>query len=42
VDFHIADQQDEPTMLQPVEWDQVKVFFVAQTRRLGQQWFDQT
>lgn len=42
VDFDIADQQDEPTMLQPVEWDQVKTFFVAQARQLGQQWFGQT
>jgi hypothetical protein len=41
VDFDIADQQDEPTMLQPVEWDQVKAFFLAQARRLGQTWFGQ-
>ena len=42
VDFDIADQQDEPTMLRPVKWDQVKAFFVTQARRLGQQWFGQT
>jgi hypothetical protein len=41
VDFDIADQQDEPTMLRPVQWDQVKAFFVAQARRLGQMWFGQ-
>jgi hypothetical protein len=42
VDFDIADQQDEPIMLRPVEWDQVKAFFVVQARRLGQHWFGQT
>lgn len=41
VDFDIADQEDEPIMLRPVEWDQVKAFFLAQTRRLGQEWFGQ-
>lgn len=39
VDFDIADQQDEPTMLRPVEWEQVKAFFMAQARRLGREWF---
>lgn len=38
VDFDIADQQDEPTMLQPVEWEQVKAFFLAEARRLGRAW----
>ena len=42
VDFHIADQQDEPTMLQSVEWDQVMTFFLAEARRLGQEWFGST
>jgi hypothetical protein len=41
VDFHIADQQEEPTMLLPVEWDQVRDFFEVQARQLGQQWFGQ-
>ena len=41
VDFGIADQQDEPTMLQPVEWDRVKALFVTEARRLGQEWFGQ-
>ncbi len=41
VDFDIADQQDEPTMLQPVEWEQVKAFFLAEARRLGQIWLGQ-
>ena len=38
VDFDIADQQDEPTLLQPVEWEQVKAFFLAEARRLGRAW----
>jgi len=41
VDFDIADQEDEPIMLRPVEWDQVKAFFLAQARRLGREWLDQ-
>lgn len=39
VDFDIADSQDEPTMLLPIEWAQVKAFFIAQARQLGQKWF---
>lgn len=39
VDFDIADSQDEPTMLLPIKWDQVKIFFITQARRLGQNWF---
>jgi hypothetical protein len=42
VDFDIAEQQDEPIMLQPVEWEQVKVFFRREARRLGQNWLSQT
>jgi hypothetical protein len=38
VDFDIADQQDEPSLLLPVGWDQVKTFFVVEARRLGRQW----
>ena len=38
VDFEIADQQAEPTMLEPIEWDQVKEFFTAAARRLGREW----
>ncbi len=41
VDFDVADQQEEPTMLQPVEWEQVKAFFRAEARRLGRAWFRQ-
>ena len=41
VDFEIADQQEEPTMLQPIEWERVKAFFLAEARRLGKAWFDQ-
>ena len=39
VDFDIADQQEEPILLQVVEWDKVTAFFVAEARRLGQNWF---
>jgi len=39
VDFDIADQQDEPIMLRPAVWDQVKTFFMAEARRLGKEWF---
>ena len=39
--FDIADQQDEPTVLQPVEWEQIKTFFRTEARRLGQEWFGQ-
>jgi hypothetical protein len=41
VDFRNADQQEEPTMLAPAEWEQVKAFFRAEARRLGHAWFDQ-
>ena len=41
VDFDIADQQAEPTMLQPPEWEQVKAYFLAEARRLGQARFSQ-
>jgi hypothetical protein len=39
VDFDIADQQDEPLLLRAIEWEQVKAFFAAEARRLGQNWF---
>jgi len=42
VDFDIADQQDEPILLQPVPWERVKEFFVVEARRLGQSWLGQT
>jgi hypothetical protein len=42
VDFDIADQQEDPVLLQPAHWDQIKGFFVAEARRLGQSWLDQT
>jgi hypothetical protein len=41
VDFDIADQQEEPILLQAVEWEGVKAFFIAEARRLGQKWIDQ-
>jgi hypothetical protein len=40
-DFDIADQQDEPTMLQAVEWEEVKAFFQAEARSLGRSWLAQ-
>jgi len=40
--YFIADQQDEPILLQPVRWERVKEFFVVEARRLGQSWLDQT
>ena len=42
VDFDIADQQEEPILLQPVEWKQVKAFFTAEAHRLGQDWLSQS
>jgi hypothetical protein len=42
VDFDIAEQQDEPVLLMPARWDQVKAFFETEARRLGQILFGQT
>ncbi|HUT17913.1 MAG TPA: hypothetical protein VM366_02040 [Anaerolineae bacterium] len=39
VDFDIAEQQEDPILLQQVGWAQVKAFFVDEARRLGQEWF---
>jgi hypothetical protein len=39
VDFDVADQQDEPTLLLPAEWSEVKAFFITEARRLGRRWF---
>ena len=39
VDFEFADQQDEPTLLLPASWEEVKAFFVAESRRLAREWF---
>ena len=41
VDFDIAEQQDDPILLQPIEWDQVRAFFLEQARQLGQDWLGQ-
>ena len=38
VDFDIADQQDEPTLLLSAEWSEVKDFFTTEARRLGKEW----
>ena len=37
--FDAADQDAELTLLQPVPWDEVKRFFVAEAKRLGSLWF---
>jgi Nucleotidyl transferase AbiEii toxin, Type IV TA system len=41
VDFGIADGQDEPVLLMPVAWEEVKTFFMTEARRLGRSWFSQ-
>jgi len=38
VDFDVADQQAEPTLLLPAEWGEVKAFFITEARRLGREW----
>jgi len=38
VDFDVADQQDEPMLLLPAEWSEVKDFFTTEARRLGREW----
>lgn len=37
--FDAADQDAELTLLQPIPWDEVKRFFVAEAKRLGSLWF---
>ena len=39
VDFDFADGQNPPTMLQAVDWETMKAFFVSEATRLGQLWF---
>ncbi len=39
VDFDIADQQEEPTVLALIQWSEVKKFCQAEARRLGKIWF---
>jgi hypothetical protein len=39
VDFDIADQEEDPVLLQEVVWEQVKAFFLSEARRLGKEWF---
>jgi hypothetical protein len=36
--FDNADQQEQPALLIPVEWEAVKEFFVAQARALRREW----
>jgi hypothetical protein len=38
VDFDVAEQQADPTLLIPIPWDQVKAFCESQVRRLGNKW----
>jgi len=37
--FDAADEDAELTLLQPITWDEVKRFFIAEAKRLGSQWF---
>jgi len=39
VDFGAADQEEEPMLLLPASWEEVKAFFVAESRRIGREWF---
>lgn len=39
VDFDAADQDEEPALLLPAEWSEVKAFFITEARRLGREWF---
>ena len=41
VDFDAADRQDEPVLLQAIQWEEVKAFFESEARRLGKVWFNQ-
>ena len=38
--FEIADKQDDPELLIDLNWNTVKSFFVDQTKRKAQQWFE--
>ncbi len=38
IDFDLADQQEEPAMLRQTAWQEVKSFFLAEARQLGQKW----
>jgi hypothetical protein len=38
VDFDSADQDEEPALLLPAEWSEVKAFFITEARRLGREW----
>ena len=37
--FDNADQQEQPELLVPIEWEFVKAFFIAQARELRKEWF---
>jgi hypothetical protein len=39
VDFDAGDQDEEPALLLPAEWSEVKAFFITEARRLGRRWF---
>ena len=38
-DFTNADRDRAVTTLEPLEWEDVKTFFRAETKRLSQLWF---
>ena len=37
--FDAADEDADPVLLQPIQWDEVKRFFIAEAKRLGSRWF---
>lgn len=39
VDFDIANQQPDPTLLRSITWSEVKDFFDAEAYRIGETWF---
>jgi hypothetical protein len=40
VDFAVAERQAPIETFPPLPWDEVKDFFIQETRRIGRQWFE--
>ncbi|MGC9395710.1 MAG: nucleotidyl transferase AbiEii/AbiGii toxin family protein [Anaerolineae bacterium] len=40
VDFDIAEQESDPVLLHPIDWETVKAFCITSARHLGEIWFD--
>lgn len=38
--FESAEQDPDPTLLQPINWNQVKEYFTAQAREIGRGWIE--